>query len=732
MHSILSLKRLAALLAIAYLCTLSITQAATVSVTENITTDTTWTADNEYILTDIIFVTDGATLTIEPGTTIKAEPKSVNAFDPGTLVITRGSKIMAQGTAAAPIVFTSTLDDGTLTNIDTGLWGGIIILGNAVINTQSGENFIEGLEQSELGLYGGNDDADSSGVMRYVSIRHGGTNLASDNEINGLTMGAVGSGTTIEFIEVFANLDDGYEWFGGSVNTCYLISAFCGDDAFDFDEGFRGTHQFWFAIQNTDADGGSGEGGEQDGGTDPEDGVPFSTPMIYNATFIGGGETTGKSGNDGFNIRDNSAVNYFNSIFTDFRGNAFNGIEDLESGEDSRARLDAGDLNFRNNIFFGFGAGNTIEALAPQEHAQILFTDQARDNQIVDPQLGGISRSADGGLNPLPLAGSPALTTSSPAPGNGILSPAVYKGAFNDTNWAAGWTNLSSLGFLSSADGGEPILLSGSGDIAGENIQHPNGNVFDQVLLTGQSIQLQANAGQITRVSFMDEDEDIVQVEFSGAGTLTVNLDPASFLPAALPPRYNQEVEYVTGKPSVVIEGADSSTFFSIFTVGSINAVNQALFPEGQVYDAEADVTLVEVINSTGMGGMQLSNTVFSGSTGKVGVDARGVPIAVRLTIGDIDASGDAVPHLLFGTGSFTVAASNPGLRITGGDLAQTNGASIIVAQTGSMIPGFETVTTQNNFKSDSTPQPTQSLNASFVNEDDTEITVNIIEVTID
>ncbi len=202
-----------------------------------------------------------------------------------------------------------------------------------------------------------------------------------------------------------------------------------------------------------------------------------------------------------------------------------------------------------------------------------------------------------------------------------------------------------------------PLVLDGSGDIAGENIQHPNGNIFDQVLLTGESIQLQARPNQITRVSFMDESEDIVQVEFSGTGAFTVTLDPATFLPPALPPRYNQQVEYVTGTPSLVIEGADSSTFFSIFTVGSINAVNQALFPEGQVYDAQADVTFVEVINSTGIGGMQLSNTVFSGSTGRVGVNARGVPIAVRLTIGDIDASGDAVPYLLFGEGSFTTPA---------------------------------------------------------------------------
>ncbi len=277
-----------------------------------------------------------------------------------------------------------------------------------------------------------------------------------------------------------------------------------------------------------------------------------------------------------------------------------------------------------------------------------------------------------------------------------------------------------------------PLVLDGSGDIAGENIQHPNGNVFDQILLTGESIQLQARPGQITRVSFMDETEDIVQVEFSGVGTFTVTLDPTTFLPPAIPPRYNQAVEYVTGRPNVVIDGADANTFFSIFTVGRINAVNQALFPEGQVYDAQADVTLVEVINSTGMGGMQLSNAAFSASTGKTGVDARGVPIAVRLTIGDIDASGDAVPHILFGSGSFTVPAGNPGLRITGGDLLQTNGAAVVVAESGSTTTGFETLITQNNFKSDNTPQPTLSIDATFANENGDAIEVATEELTIE
>ena len=282
--------------------------------------------------------------------------------------------------------------------------------------------------------------------------------------------------------------------------------------------------------------------------------------------------------------------------------------------------------------------------------------------------------------------------------------------------------------------GEQDLVLEGSGDVVGEDILHPSGNIFDQVLLTGQSVKLRAKENQITRVSFLDENEDIVQVEFSGKGSFTVNLDPATFLPPAFPAKYNQQVLYVTGRPSVVIEGADANTFFSIFTVGRINAVNQALFPDGVVYDAQADVTLVEVINSTGIGGMQLSNTVFSANTGRTGVVAEGVPIAVRLTVvGDIDASGDAVAHLLFGTGSFTVPAGNPGLRITGGDLLQTNGASIVVAPSGSTTTGFEdTFISQNNFKSDNTPQPTLSINATFINEDDEEITVTVNEVTIE
>jgi hypothetical protein len=405
-----------------------------------------------------------------------------------------------------------------------------------------------------------------------------------------------------------------------------------------------------------------------------------------------------------------------------------NGLVSTTAGSFDNISLD--DIGFTP-----IGAPGTGTEGPPPTDAPAITTQPASQEVQSDTAVALTVAASGDDLTYQWYTGSSGDTAS---PVAGATSGTLTTGALTvSTNYWAQITNAggsadSDTAVITVAAPAVPLVLDGSGDIAGENIQHANGNVFDQILLTGESIQLQARPNQITRVSFMDETEDIVQVEFSGTGSFTVTLDPATFLPPAIPPRYNQAVEYVTGKPSVVIDGADANTFFSIFTVGRINAFNQALFPEGQVYDAQADVSLVEVVNSTGLGGVQLSNTVFSGSTGKVGVDARGVPIAVRLTVGDIDADGDAVPHLLFGEGSFTVPAGNPGLRITGGDLLQTNGASIVVAESGSTTPGFDILITQNNFKSDNTPQPTLSIDAAFANEDGDEITVTTEEITIE
>jgi hypothetical protein len=272
----------------------------------------------------------------------------------------------------------------------------------------------------------------------------------------------------------------------------------------------------------------------------------------------------------------------------------------------------------------------------------------------------------------------------------------------------------------------QEVILEGEGDVVGENIQHPNGNVFDQILLTGKSIKVQAKPGQITRVSFLDENEDIVQAEFSGTGDFTITLDPETFQPAALPARYNQDVKYVTGKPSIVVDGADASTYVSLFTVGRLNAVNENLFPEGQEYDAKADVKLVEVTNCSEIGGMLMGNAEFSGKSGKVGVDARNVKVKQRVTFGDIDASGDAVPYLLFDEGAFEEGVG-PGPMVAGGDLVQTNDAPIVVALPGQKTPSFEGLPTTENFKSDSTYlakiRPEILVTANFATEDGEKIT---------
>lgn len=212
--------------------------------------DETWTKENIYLLNGKVVVPEGCTLTIEAGTLIKAED------DPGTLasalIISKGAQIIAEGTAAAPIIFTSITDQITsgqivspnLGEFDNKLWGGLIILGNAPISAADGDDvsLIEGLPAGEsFGFYGGPNAADNSGVLRYVSVRHGGISIGADNEINGITFGGVGNGTIVENIEVVANLDDGVEFFGGTVNVTNVVVAYGEDDGIDIDQNYSGT-----------------------------------------------------------------------------------------------------------------------------------------------------------------------------------------------------------------------------------------------------------------------------------------------------------------------------------------------------------------------------------------------------------------------------------------------------------------------------------------------------------
>lgn len=305
---------------------------------------TTWTSDNTYVLDGFVFVNDGDVLTIEPGTVVKG--RSGSGADASALVVARGGQIQANGTAQAPIVFTFEEDalDGSTPYDVRGQWGGVILLGNAQLNSSPGETQIEGIPDTEpRGRYGGNDDMDGSGTMTYVSIRHGGTDIGAGNEINGLTLGGVGSGTMLHHIEVISNADDGVEFFGGTASIKHVLTAFCGDDSFDYDEGWRGYGQFWCTIQD---EGEGDRGGEHDGGTDPEDGAPYAHPVIHNATYVGRGAEAGRRA---LTMRDNAGGEYHNSIFYNW-GKGVD-IENLASGEDSHARFESGELALAGNVF---------------------------------------------------------------------------------------------------------------------------------------------------------------------------------------------------------------------------------------------------------------------------------------------------------------------------------------------------------------------------------------------
>ena len=312
-----------------------------VVVTENVTANTTWTADKIWILGSRIAVTSGVTLTIEPGTIIKGQAGTgANAT---ALIIARGAKINAVGTAAAPIIFTSIADEiqpGQIAspNLDptlSGLWGGLMIMGNAPISADAASVQIEGIPASDPnGLYGGSDAADNSGVVKFISIRHGGANIGEGNEINGLTLGGVGNGTVIENVEVVANQDDGIEFFGGTVNVTNALVWNAGDDAIDTDQAWAGTLNNFIVVCGNQTD----HALEIDG---PE-GSLLAGHTLTNGTV---------KGNDASELGDfrSSARGDFNNIyFFGFPDPATDGRGDFSLSSGSDVTFAAGDLTFSN------------------------------------------------------------------------------------------------------------------------------------------------------------------------------------------------------------------------------------------------------------------------------------------------------------------------------------------------------------------------------------------------
>lgn len=315
----------------------------------DISTNTTWTSDNTYLLNGWVYVTNGATLTIEPGTIIRGD-----YVNKGSLIIERGAKIVAQGTASNPIVFTSAEDAG---NRDYGDWGGVILCGRASINQAGDTAEIEGGVGS---VYGGGAsplETDNSGILEYVRIEFAGVPYVTDKEINGLTLGGVGSGTTLNHIQVSYCGDDAFEWFGGRVDAKYLVSFRNWDDDFDTDNGYQGRVQFAVSLRDPAiADPGSKSNGfESDNDKDGTTALPQTRPIFSNVSMFGPKVSLTSTVNSNYktavHIRRNSGLSIYNSVIAGFT----NGI--LIDGSLSEANAMSGILNIEFTCLAGI-SGN--------------------------------------------------------------------------------------------------------------------------------------------------------------------------------------------------------------------------------------------------------------------------------------------------------------------------------------------------------------------------------------
>ncbi|MCJ8211809.1 hypothetical protein MUY27_18970 [Mucilaginibacter sp. RS28] len=437
-----------------------------VTVTGDISTSTTWSADKIYFLKGFVYVTNGATLTIQPGTIIKGD-KSTK----GTLVITRGSKIDAQGTVDKPIVFTSAVAAG---GRSSGDWGGVIILGKAPINPTGGTATIEGgLTPTNGGdaakyiQYGGTDAADNSGTLKYVRIEYAGIPFSPDNEINGLTMGGVGSGTTIDYVEVYRSGDDSYEWFGGTVNAKHLLSIGAVDDDFDTDFGFSGKVQFGLAQRaQVVADFSGSNGFESDNDASGSNNTPQTSALFSNMTIVGPMLPANLSGNNTSNInanfqhaaqiRRNSAISITNSVLTNYTEGVYIDDGTVATAGATSANYLAGRLVFANNIVYGCN----VKSNEVKGQNKALFETAIRaantfdaSKSVADVLTDALKYGLDFKASGNALSGTPDFTVktgSVAASGaaftgkfnDNFFEKVAYKGAFGTTNWASGWASF--------------------------------------------------------------------------------------------------------------------------------------------------------------------------------------------------------------------------------------------------------------------------------------------------
>jgi len=433
-----------------------------------------------YVLKGWVYIEDGATLTIEPGTIIKGDKDTKAA-----LIAKRGGKLIAKGTVTEPIIFTSNQEKGKR---KPGDWGGLILCGRAKNNIDINEGMP--IEGGPLATHGGNDDNDNSGIVSYVRIEFAGYPFETDQEINGFTLGSVGKTTQIDHVQVSYSNDDSFEWFGGTVNAKYLVAYHGWDDDFDTDNGFSGRLQFLLGIRNPKiADQSLSNGFESDNNANGTTDSPYTSAVFSNVTLIGPmgqaadfANTTQYITGDGMNpnngsrlgvfqsavqIRRNSRLNLFNSIAT---GYPVGLLLDNQKGTTHTWAKD-GALKIQNNLFAGMGIlgsdinkqangwtdqestdGTAVTDPTKPSVSSTVFNIVANNNKalasISDLKLSQPNSKASN-PNYGPVTGSPALGAASFSDAflqDNFFTKVTYSGAFasdSDTdNWLKNWTNF--------------------------------------------------------------------------------------------------------------------------------------------------------------------------------------------------------------------------------------------------------------------------------------------------
>ena len=570
-----------------------------VLVTADITVSTTWTANNKYNLQNQIYVKNGATLTIQAGTVIASTP-TINGS--GSLAVTEGSQIFVQGTQDCPVIFTSTADVATwgLGRPECGTyregvcseWGNLTIMGSAymndckvVANTAScnaaNEGVMEGLTEDFPGdpdvRYGGGDDEDDSGSISYVSLRYGGRVLGLANELNGLSLGAIGRETDIHHVEVIANVDDGVEIWGGTVNLKHVIVWNVGDDSIDIDQGYRGKMQFIFIVQGYScaAAQGSGVGDNcfETDGSETSDRQPVTTCAIYNATVVG----QPSDGDHATAWRDNARVQYRNCIFMDI-GDDLVAFDNVDGDPCGTGYGHNGTLSWANtwtttanntsavnacpNPALTYQAQDATGFLAEirsscffnivdvtEATARGVFNPALNNQTVLVNPITSITRSGPTviagkvmrpvtAINPLP-SGNVAATS---APNDGFYCPAPYKGAFEpdvDKNWAFLWSGMWHYGFLKVGvpgtttvrnGGANPLSLSGNLCNVGDtwtisvNLAGTTGHAFANPFAFDTPFSFTLSGGQTLLCIDFGGSGELLALPFSGGATPTYNL----------------------------------------------------------------------------------------------------------------------------------------------------------------------------------------------------------------